>query len=481
MATTVNTIVSVPSSNRFIRISFTNVVQYAKVNAIEIKPYDRSITEAPTLAPLQEPTVAPTKAVFRGYLINCGYNLPYVDSLARTWLPDQFFQGGTTTSNTFPIANTVDDKLYNEERVGDEIMYNFSVPIGTFQVNLFFAETVFSEQDQRLFDIIIEEALVETSVDLIKFAGGPKTAVRLQFFQLVEDGFLEIRLVKSPSCLDASVPTISAIEIVFDKEHVAHAVAYGPYVGTVTDSIRNTALVELVGQTSHTHGEGLELTQTTWKEGNTTLGTALNINYDFAVGVHTIALTVKDSGDYTDTEVATVTIKPFGFPAVTELNPNNGSLVGDYFIVVRGSGFNYTSDRISVLFGRKSVTGSNITVVDSTTLRVRVPSSVVARSLNVVVQTPLGRSDSNTLASEFTYINTVPIQWTNGSLFSFRNPSVGRFGPDQRLYIGTRHGYLIRLTLNADFTRTIASLISWVNPRNETMYVGPVSKTLNSR
>jgi Malectin domain/IPT/TIG domain len=469
-ATIVSASANVLSSNRFIQISFMNVLQYAKINAIEIKPYDRTVTEAPASSPVKVPTTQPTNNEFRGYLINCGYNLQYVDSLARTWLPDRFFKGGTPISNTFSIANTVDDPLYNYERAGDVIIYNLTVPIATFQVSLFFAETVFTSQNQRLFDISIENSVVEADVDLVRLAGGSKTAVRLQYFQLVEDGTLDILLSRSSLFANVSVPTISAIAVTLDKEHVAHAVAYGPYVGTVTNKIQNTALIELVGQTSHTHGEGLSLTEATWKEGNKILGTNLNVYSNFSAGEHTISLTVADSGGYTDVEVTSVLIKPFGYPAVTELNPSSGGLSGNYIITVHGTGFNYTANEITVYFGGKRVTGErNLTVVNSTALIVRVPSSIVSRSLHVVVQTPLGKSDSNTIASEFRYIDTIPILWTNSTFFSYSNPSVGRFGPDQRLYVGTRNGRLLRITMNEDFTRTISSLVVWVNSNKEAM------------
>jgi hypothetical protein len=46
--------------------------------------------------------------------------------------------------------------------------------------------------------------------------------------------------------------------------------------------------------------------------------------------VHTVLLKIQDDGGNVDTEVATVTIRPFGYPAISALQPqpNQGGLIG---------------------------------------------------------------------------------------------------------------------------------------------------------
>jgi Malectin domain len=221
-------------------------------------------------------------------LINCGYNMPFTDSLARVFSADQFFAGGTTASKLVPIANTVDDTIYQFDRVGDTFVYEIPVPIGSFKVSLLFSENEYNTTGQRIFDVTIEGETLP-NVDIYQMAGGDFTAIRLQFFKVVDDRSLSIHFTRSVQFPDAGLPKINAIVVELDQPHVAHAVATGPYFGTVIDPVINKADVQLVGQTPHTHGDGLSLTNFTWKEGSTILGTTINTNYSFNVGLHAYA------------------------------------------------------------------------------------------------------------------------------------------------------------------------------------------------
>jgi PKD repeat protein len=75
------------------------------------------------------------------------------------------------------------------------------------------------------------------------------------------------------------------------------------------------------------------------------------MEYGFTAGNHTISLTVKDDGGNTDTEVTTVSINPFGYPAITRLVPTSGGIAGNYDVIIQGSGFTYTTAQTSVIFG----------------------------------------------------------------------------------------------------------------------------------
>jgi hypothetical protein len=58
----------------------------------------------------------------------------------RYWSADNFFVGGSTYSLTsIPITNTVDDPIYQSERLGD-FSYSIPVPIGTYDVSIHLAE-----------------------------------------------------------------------------------------------------------------------------------------------------------------------------------------------------------------------------------------------------------------------------------------------------------------------------------------------------
>ena len=58
----------------------------------------------------------------------------------RRWSADNFFTGGSTYSITkIPVMNTVDDPIYQSERVGT-FSYAIPVPIGTYEINIHLAE-----------------------------------------------------------------------------------------------------------------------------------------------------------------------------------------------------------------------------------------------------------------------------------------------------------------------------------------------------
>jgi hypothetical protein len=83
----------------------------------------------------------------------------------------------------------------------------------------------------------------------------------------------------------------------------------------------------------------------------------------------------------------------------------------------------------------------------------------------VKVATPLGESET----SVFNYIGSAPIKFLSGLILDFAAPTVGRFGPDQKLYVGTRWGQILKITMNADFTTSINVLSVQVNKDQEAM------------
>jgi Malectin domain/IPT/TIG domain len=457
MSLIVSSVATASTIDPNIRLTFQNIVQNAKVSGIEIVAYDPNVVTSPTSRPTRMPTQAPTSG-FDTILINSGATAPYIDSLAREFLPDQFFTGGMTSSNVVSIANTEDDNLYQYARVGDTFSYEIPVPVGSYAITLLFSENEYNATRQRLFDVLVENELI-SNVDIFQNAGGNFTATRLQVFQIVDDNFLSIRFTRSVQFPNAGLPTLSGIEVALDQPHVAHAVATGPYFGTVVNPVTNKADVQLVGQTSHTHGEGLSLTNFTWKEGTTVLGTTVNTNYSFGVGLHTISLTIKDNGGNLNSETTTVSINPFGFPAIVSLLPSSGNLTGQYPVIITGTGFNYSTSQMKVMFGTTQYNGTAITIINQTAIRILAPSSVVAQSVSVTVQTPLGTS----VASEFNYVGSIPILWQEFKLLDYLQPTVGRFGPDRRLYVGTRYGRILKVTMNSDFTSVINTIVAFVN------------------
>jgi Malectin domain len=147
------------------------------INAIEVYDSGDPIpppTVAPmTLPPNVAPVVPTSNTTFEDIVINCGgtrtkprmgfrgiiFSIPFSpntifsaasnlcegaqyleQSGLRTWSEDTLFTGGSTYSiSNVAVANTVDDTIYQSERVG-EFSYSIPVPTGNYEIVIHFAE-----------------------------------------------------------------------------------------------------------------------------------------------------------------------------------------------------------------------------------------------------------------------------------------------------------------------------------------------------
>lgn len=134
----------------------------------------------------------------------------YTDSATGfLWSADNSFSGGSAISTTQNIANTNTPVLYQTARSGAPVEYRFTnVPAGNYAVRLKFAEISNSAVGQRVFDIAINGATVQSKYDIVADAGGPLTAVDKNYFIAVNSG--EIAISMTPS-VDSAL--VNAIEI----------------------------------------------------------------------------------------------------------------------------------------------------------------------------------------------------------------------------------------------------------------------------
>lgn len=72
--------------------------------------------------------------------------------------------------SSFPITNTEEDSVYLTDGEGTK-KYLIRVPDGDYKITLMFAEKYFSEPNKRIFDIIIENELVEENLDIFSKVG----------------------------------------------------------------------------------------------------------------------------------------------------------------------------------------------------------------------------------------------------------------------------------------------------------------------
>lgn len=227
-----------------------------------------------------------------------------------------------------------------------------------------------------------------------------------------------------------------------------------------------TVAVPMDGTFSHTHAPGAVLVSWIWrKAGNSqVIGTGESPVLSFPVGVHDLTLTVTDSTGDVASDVTTVTIRPFGYPDVMSLTPDNGEFASGQEVVIAGSGFQANA---VVNFGGVQLSGNDIQVINQNTIKVLVaPLGTTSGAVPVSVQTYLGESNS----VEYTYFDGVPVSFAKGTI------KTGIFGPttlafDQkgRLYVGTQGGDIIRFTLDDDFN-VVDELTSSIVSQSEPPY-----------
>jgi hypothetical protein len=142
----------------------------------------------------------------------------YVDLAGNIWAADQQYTAGNfgyTNSSSHDartkkdIAGTDDDPLYQDQRTNPEEYRFDGLPNGTYMVDLRFAEVKTTNPGTRLFDVIIEGAVVLPAHDVASEVGS-FAADNHVFFVVVSDGQLNIRFVGRRG---SAPPIINAISI----------------------------------------------------------------------------------------------------------------------------------------------------------------------------------------------------------------------------------------------------------------------------
>lgn len=138
----------------------------------------------------------------------------YTDVAGNIWQADEFFDGGNLYSTTADIFQSDDDALYQTERWSKDLSYDIPVANGAYTVDLHFAEIFFDDFGQRIFDVRIEDQLIEDDLDIYErsrnaFFPGNNNALVVDSGQVfVSDGVLDLDL--SASINNAK---LSAIEV----------------------------------------------------------------------------------------------------------------------------------------------------------------------------------------------------------------------------------------------------------------------------
>ena len=136
------------------------------------------------------------------FLVDCGSNTDHTDTAGQTWRADREYSEGAwghagvsetwftrkdiggTTAGTMPLYRTV--------RFGDAFSYQFTVPNGTYVVELHLAEIYHDEVGERVFDVDIEGQTVLANFDIIAAAGSNLEAHMRSFTITVGDQQLDV-------------------------------------------------------------------------------------------------------------------------------------------------------------------------------------------------------------------------------------------------------------------------------------------------
>ncbi len=143
--------------------------------------------------------------------INCGDAATPTSDGDITWQTDDYFSVASTREYPNGFINYyANEEIFRTERVRTiNFRYDISVPAGSYEVLLYFAETWPSNQATglRTFDIEIEGTTVASDFDIFKEAGGYAALIK-SYTVNSSDGFLNIEFVKKND-----FPKINAIAI----------------------------------------------------------------------------------------------------------------------------------------------------------------------------------------------------------------------------------------------------------------------------
>jgi hypothetical protein len=140
----------------------------------------------------------------------------YLDHFGRTWQSDAYFEGGTVFEYAgHSIAATRDQRLFRGRRDG-RFSYDIPLPPGVYELRLYFAETLYGENNiagggetSRQFNVYANGAQILRAFDVIEEVG-PSTADTRAFRDMspAADGKLHLRFEP-----EINTAIVSAIEI----------------------------------------------------------------------------------------------------------------------------------------------------------------------------------------------------------------------------------------------------------------------------
>ncbi len=131
--------------------------------------------------------------------LGCGRNTTYQDAAGRTWNPDAYFTGGKPFHRNVPsIGGALDSTIYQNGREGD-FSYDIPLPRASYELHLYFAETVVRGEGIRAMDIDINGKRTERLIDITSDANGFGNATEKIYtsIQPAQDGKIHLKFKTS--------------------------------------------------------------------------------------------------------------------------------------------------------------------------------------------------------------------------------------------------------------------------------------------
>jgi hypothetical protein len=160
------------------------------------------------------PPMLPDSAAIR---ILAGAAGSYVDRSGHVWQADRYFNAGLVYESTnHAIAGTRDPRIFQTRREGT---FRYDIPLkpGSYEMRLYFAETVYGEsnvggggESNRVFSVSANGRAIAREIDVISDAGASTADVRaFKDIAPASDGKLHLTFEQH-----SNAPMLSAIEII---------------------------------------------------------------------------------------------------------------------------------------------------------------------------------------------------------------------------------------------------------------------------
>lgn len=186
-----------PASDGKVHLSFVALQQHPFVNAIE-------------LVPCRPGHANPIRIAAR--------RTSFTDPDGKTWEPDNYFRHGRLIRHTGSASLSDFPELYRSERYGS-FSYSIPVPVGSYALNLYFAETFFNPlaplvcrgSGCRVFDVSYNGTTLLRDFDIAKEGGGAFRPVVRRFTGLQPNAQGKLVISFSSSVNYAEVRAIEVV------------------------------------------------------------------------------------------------------------------------------------------------------------------------------------------------------------------------------------------------------------------------------